>query len=310
MGLELEVKLAVPTAARGAVRRAFGVGTPRAARALGLRALYFDTAARSLASAGMALRVRRQGRRWVQTLKVAQAGELARAEYDALALRNPIATRKEQLNSLMGRDLRTEFSVSPVPEAAGIEKDLEAARRLALEQRPEATQARLRVRQAEYDRRAKKSEYIPDLSLSFSYVSPIGYGSLVPSNIASVGLLFTWEPFDWGKKKHELSEKSRVIEQAELALHEAEDQIALDVGSKFRTLEETHQLIVVSRLGQETEREKLRVMNNRYKQDVSLFEDLLQARASLAEADSQYQQALLNYWTARADFEKALGMEP
>ena len=235
---------------------------------------------------------------------------LAKAEYDALALRNPIATHKEQLNSLMGRDLRTEFSVSPVPEAAGIEKDLEAARRLALEQRPEATQARLRVRQAEYDRRAKKSEYIPDLSLSFSYVSPIGYGSLVPSNIASVGLLFTWEPFDWGKKKHELSEKSRVIEQAELALHEAEDQIALDVGSKFRTLEETHQLIVVSRLGQETEREKLRVMNNRYKQDVSLFEDLLQARASLAEADSQYQQALLNYWTARADFEKALGMEP
>jgi outer membrane protein TolC len=101
-----------------------------------------------------------------------------------------------------------------------------------------------------------------------------------------------------------------VVEQAELALHEAEDQVALDVGSKFRTLQETHQLIVVSRLGQETAREKLRVMNNRYKQDVSLFEDLLQARTSLAEADSQYQQALLNYWTARADFEKSLGMEP
>ena len=235
---------------------------------------------------------------------------LAKAEYDALALRNPIDTQKEQLNSLMGRDLRTGFSVSPVPDAAGVEKDLEAARKLALAQRPEVTQARLRVKQAEYDRRVKKSEYIPDLSLSFSYVSPVGYGSLVPSNIASVGLLFTWEPFDWGKKKHELSEKSRVIEQAELALHEAEDQVAIDVGSRFRTLEETHQLIIVSRLGQETAREKLRVMSNKYKQDVSLFADLLQAQASLAEADNQYQQALLNYWTARADFEKSLGMEP
>jgi outer membrane protein TolC len=235
---------------------------------------------------------------------------LAKAEYDALALRNPIQTQKEQLNSLMGRDLRTEFSVSPVPEAAGIEKDLEAARKLALEQRPEVTQARLRVQQAEYDRRVKKSEYIPDLSLSLSYVSPVGYGSLVPTNIASVGLLFQWEPFDWGKKKHELAEKGRAIEQAELAVHEAEDQVAIDVGSRFRKLEETHQLIVVSRLGQETARENLRVMSNRYRQDVSLYEDMLQAQASLAEADSQYQQALLNYWTARADFEKSLGMEP
>jgi outer membrane protein TolC len=116
-------------------------------------------------------------------------------------------------------------------------------------------------------------------------VSPIGYGTLVPSNIASVGLLFTWEPFDWGKKKHELAEKGRALEQAELALHETEDQVAIDVGSRFRNLEETHQLIVVGRLGQETAREKLRVMSNRYKQDVSLFEDLLQA--SLVEADSR-----------------------
>ncbi len=235
---------------------------------------------------------------------------LAKAEYDALALRNPLQTQKEQLNSLMGRDLQTEFSVSPVPEAVGSESDLAAARSLALTQRPELIQARLRVRQAEYDRRIKKSEYIPDVSLSFSYVSPVGYGSMVPSNIASAGLLFQWEPFDWGKKKHELAEKSRIMEQAQLALREAEDQVAIDVGSRFRKLQETRQLIVVGRLAQETARENLRVISNRYRQEASLFKDVLQAQASLAEADSQYQQELLNYWAARADFEKALGMDP
>jgi outer membrane protein TolC len=235
---------------------------------------------------------------------------LAKAEYDALALRNPLQTQKEQLNSLMGRDLQTEFSVSPVPEAVGTESDLAAARSLALAQRPELTQARLRVRQAEYDRRIKKSEYIPDVSLSFSYVSPLGYGSMVPSNIASAGLLFQWVPFDWGKKKHELAEKSRIVEQAQLALREAEDQVAIDVGGRFRKLQETRQLIVVSRLGQETARENLRVISNRYGQEASLFKDVLQAQASLAEADTQYQQALLSYWTARADFEKALGVDP
>ena len=235
---------------------------------------------------------------------------LAKSEYDALALRNPLQTQKEQLNSLLGRDLQTEFSVSPVPEATGIETDLAAARLLAVEQRPEVTQARLRIRQAEYDRRIKKSEYIPNVTLSFSYLSPVNYGSLVPSNIANFGLLFQWEPFDWGKKRHELAEKSRTIEQAELALRETEDQVAIEVADKFRKLQETRQLIVVSRLAQETARENLRVIDNRYKQEASLLKDVLQAQASLAEADSQYQQALLNYWTARADFEKALGMDP
>ncbi len=235
---------------------------------------------------------------------------LAKAEYDALALRNPLQTQKEQLNSLLGRDILTEFSVSPVPETTGVEADLASARKLALSQRPELTQARLKVQQAIYDRRAKKAEYIPNVSLSFSYFSPINYGSLVPSNIAGAGLLFDWEPFDWGKKKHELAEKDRTIEQAQLALRDAEDQIVIDVGGKFRKLQETRQLIVISRLSQETARENLRVISNRYGQESSLLKDVLQAQASVAEASSQYQQALLNYWSARADFEKALGTDP
>ncbi len=234
---------------------------------------------------------------------------LAKAEYDALALRNPIQTQKEQLNSLLGRDLRTEFRVSPVPEATGFETDLDAARKLALAQRPEVAQARLKVQQAEYERRVKKSEYIPNLSLSLSYFTPVNYSSLVPTNIANVGLLLQWEPFDWGRKKHELAQKDWSIEQANLSVHEVEDRVFIDVGNQFRKLQESLQLIVVKRLAQETARENLRVMSNRYRQDVRLLEDMLQAQASLAQADSEYQQALLGYWTARADFEKALGMD-
>jgi outer membrane protein TolC len=36
----------------------------------------------------------------------------------------------------------------------------------------------------------------------------------------------------------------------------------------------------------------------------------LQAQSSLAEADRQYKQALLSFWTAKADFEKAIGANP
>src|SRR5260370_152591 len=91
---------------------------------------------------------------------------LARAEYEALDLTNRLSTQKEQLNKLLGRDVLTDFSVSLVAEATIIVDDISASRRRALEQRPELSEARLKIKQAKLDKRLKRSEYIPDLSLA------------------------------------------------------------------------------------------------------------------------------------------------
>jgi len=65
----------------------------------------------------------------------------------------------------------------------------------------------------------------------------------------------------------------------------------------------------VGQLAQETQREMLRVALNKYKDKAALLKDVLQVQASSADANNQYQQALLSLWTARADFEKAIGEE-
>ena len=38
-----------------------------------------------------------------------------------------------------------------------------------------------------------------------------------------------------------------------------------------------------------------------------MLSDVLKSQASLAEATNGYQRALLTFWTAKAEFEKALG---
>ena len=76
---ETELKFQVPLAARAAVQRA--VATP-AAQTTRLRARYFDTADRRLALAGVALRLRQEGRQWVQTVKGRQAGLSQRLEHE------------------------------------------------------------------------------------------------------------------------------------------------------------------------------------------------------------------------------------
>ena len=77
---EIELKLQVPAARRGAVDAAVAGrgGEPR----VRLRAAYYDTTDRRLARAGLALRLRREGRRWVQTLKGATDDGITRLEHN------------------------------------------------------------------------------------------------------------------------------------------------------------------------------------------------------------------------------------
>ncbi len=76
---EIELKFQVPAARREAVART--LATP-SARRVSLRAVYHDTADRRLGRAGLALRVRKEGRRWVQTLKGAGDGIWQRLEHE------------------------------------------------------------------------------------------------------------------------------------------------------------------------------------------------------------------------------------
>ena len=63
--------------------------------------------------------------------------EEAKAKYQLMVIEDALSDRKESLNRLLGRDLLVEFSVQPVSSALPEELELQAARKLALAQRPE-----------------------------------------------------------------------------------------------------------------------------------------------------------------------------
>lgn len=232
--------------------------------------------------------------------------KLAKAEYDALVAGNDLSTRKEQLNMLMGRDLRTEFEVNPIPDETPFEHDLVAAQQRALERNPEIQKASWKVKEAEYDRRIKKAEYIPDVSFSINYLSPVNY-EFVPTVIASYGFYFSWDVYDWGRKGHELDEKARTIQQAELAVTETKNKVLVQINEQFRKVQESRKLILAARLAQDAAQESLRITTNNYKEHSALFKDVAQAQTLLEETRDQLNQALLSFWAARADFETSLG---
>ena len=233
---------------------------------------------------------------------------LADAEESELALSNQQAKAKEQLNDLLGRDVLTDFRVAPIAEENGNpEVDLVAARKKALAQRPEIQQARLKVEQSNQEVRAKRAEYIPEISAEFNSISLVNFNSFLPGGSYSVGLSLSWEPFDWGRKKDEIAEKRATVTQDHNTQTSTERKVIMDVDDKCRQMQQSWSKLKAARLSQKAALENLRVDKDQYEVQAALLKVVFQAQTTLAQANSDYQHGLADYWTARAEFEHALG---
>jgi outer membrane protein len=233
---------------------------------------------------------------------------LAKSRYELSVTENGLATQREHLNELLGRDLNTQFRVDAMAEEDANRMTLDNARERATQNRPEIRQAFLKEKQAEYDRRLAKAEYIPDLSLSVRYQG-LNNVKVLPTNVGVAGFYLSWEPFDWGRRHNAVVEKSKTVEQARNAAQETEAQVAVEVGMKYRKWQEAALLLKATQTGHEAAIEQFRVTGNKYKEEAALIKDLLQAQARSAETEFQYQQALSSYWSTLADLRRAMGDE-
>jgi len=234
--------------------------------------------------------------------------EVAKATDQLTTIEDKLADRKEILNHLLGRSVQTEFSVEPVPATLPEQEDLPAARAIALEHRPEIKLAANRMRQAELATKSEKTHYIPDIALQAGYLTPANMNFL-PQNIGFIGALFTWQPWDWGEKRHKVQQAALAEKQAGLSAEDTREQVLLDVDSNFRRLREARAHLAVTEAIRDAETEKMRNQKEAYSQQSILLSDLLKQQSSLADAESQYHQAVLAYCSARADFQKTLGEE-
>jgi outer membrane protein len=237
---------------------------------------------------------------------LAVKAKLSQQRYQLLTLRDSLESQKESLNQLLGRDLNTEFTVEVQPLPSDSEIDIAVARQEALNQRAEIREARLQTKKAEVQVRRQRAEYIPDFSANFTYLS-LPNVSLLPQNVVEAGFLLQWQPFDWGQKRHRIESLKDSVKQTNLTEQDAEQQVMVDVKAKFLKFAEARALLDTNALTQEAEREKMRVVTNRYGQKAALLSDVLQQEAAVVQADADYQKALAGFWSAKASFDYALG---
>jgi outer membrane protein TolC len=221
------------------------------------------------------------------------AAQRSKVLYQLTVMENALADQKEALNRLLGRDLLAEFTVEMVPDSLPEESSLQEARKNAIAKRPEIKAETIKKEQATLETKIEKTRYIPDISLQANYLTTPNI-SFLPQNVGAIGVLLTWQPWDWGQKRHNIAQKVDAEEQAQLSTDNARDQVLQEVDSAYRRLREA---------------ETLRNEMDAYSHQTIVLSDLLQQQSSVASAEDQYRQGLLAFWKARADFQRALGEE-
>jgi outer membrane protein len=234
--------------------------------------------------------------------------KLADEQYKLLQAQDKLATAKETLNNLLGRDINTPLTALNPTELSPTEDNLPAAQALALAQNPKVKEAEITVQQADNARRQTKAQYLPDLAASFHYLSPFGV-NFVPQNVMGLGLEFNWEPFDWNRRKHEVNEKVMQEEQSKLSLDDTKAQVLINVDTQFRSLHEARLAVAVATAKKEASVEKLREVTEKFRQKTVLLRDVLQQQAAVEGSDADYNEAMAKFWTAKANFQKAIGEE-
>ena len=228
--------------------------------------------------------------------------------YQLTVIQNALADQKEALNHLLGRDLQAEVTVEMVPASLPEESSLQEARKRATEKRPEIKAETIKKERAALETKIEKTRYIPDISVQANYLTAPNI-SFLPQNVGAVGVLLTWQPWDWGQKRHNIAQKVDAENQAQLSINNVKDQVLQEVDSSFRRLREARELLTAAQAARDAEAEKLRNEMDAYSHQTVLLSDLLQQQSSVASAEDQYRQGLLAFWRARADFERALGEE-
>jgi outer membrane protein TolC len=220
-----------------------------------------------------------------------------------------LLSAKEQLNMLLARDVDTEYSVEPLAPSTEDEINLLVARATALKQRPEIRVAKLQIDKANLDVRQEKAGYIPDVNAQLTY---IGFQNVdfLPKNVAVAGFSLSWRnPWDWGNRKANLAALRDVTKQQILTADDTTQQVTIDVDQKFRALRQARLLVGAADLSKDASAESLRNVTNQFQQHAALLSDVLQRAAEDQKQSQNYTQALGAYWTARADFDRALGRD-
>lgn len=230
---------------------------------------------------------------------------LSNALFAQVDATNNVKLAMMQLNNYIGLPLDTTLTLTtPLAQRDAPLKTLEEYKRSANTNRPDLDAARMKVESARASHGASKGGFLPTVSLfgDFLYANP--NQRYLPNqerwdNTWDVGVMISYDLFDWGITRNQVAQADARKSQAELAYEQALDGVELEVNQNYLALLQARERIAIANGGVEQASESARITQNRFHNGNATNTEVLDAEIALL-------QSKLNYTIATADYEIAL----
>jgi outer membrane protein TolC len=229
--------------------------------------------------------------------------DVANARVDNIRADNAERLARVALNTSMGVPANTKFELVDnlvYVKVTDPDRDLVAE---ALKQRPEYTQAKLRIEGSESLLKRSFRDFFPDVVGTGSYGGV--RSSLDPA--WSAGIALNWSLFDGGNRLSRYREAKANLEASQARLKVTELDIAREVEQARSTVLESDERILAAQAAVASAQENFRLVQGRFDAGVGTILDLTDAQLALTQAQNTEAQALADFRIALARLERALG---
>lgn len=239
-----------------------------------------------------------------------------------VALANAIQKREQakadvilaisNLNKHMAENIHTKRNLEGIDSIPPFESNPVELTDEAIKNRPILKALRLRLENSDHAVTLARSDYYPEVSVIGIYEQDgddFGASNNDYSNQynAMVGVQAKWTFFEWGKTRSNVSgavHKKNAM--AELIL-ELEDNVRFEVQDAYLGVEVAQKNVKTATQALEQARENWRITKLQYDEQVVNSTEVLDARAYLTQADSNYYHALYGHMISLSSLERAIG---
>jgi outer membrane protein TolC len=225
-----------------------------------------------------------------------------------LAAQNQLEQQRMALERTIGLPVTQQIELTDtVPYGPLPELNIEEALQQAYSHKPEYLAAQSRVRSAEMQVKAAKSESLPTLDLSGDY-------GAIGSNIGSARATFTVGAglripiFQGGRVRADVLQAESTLRQQRLRLEDLRARIEFDVRSALLDVKTSEEQIAVAKQSVELSNEQLKQAQDRYAAGVAGSLEVVQAQEAVTAANETYIQALYLNNVAKLSLARGLGV--
>ncbi|MGE5432854.1 MAG: TolC family protein [Syntrophomonadaceae bacterium] len=226
---------------------------------------------------------------------------------------NNLDIARMSFNQALGLPLNSETAI----DAGSIDTSLTSYKfndilKEAKENRSELKSMQYRLEASNEGLQAARSGWYPSVYLSANYYYNRPNQRYQPpvdafKNTWDVGVTLNWDLWNWGLTSSQTSQAEQTRVQAETSLSQLSEAVELEVYSNYLTYERSAEKISVSSQSLVQAKENYRIINDKYNVQLATSTDLIDAETSVLQAQTNYNNSLVDYEISKVRLEKSLG---